>query len=583
MKEQLIIFKRVFREILVGNGKALSIIIMIGFICAIFEILSIGMIIPIISITLESGNEFNAILLTIVNKFISIENNHDLLILVAICFSITVFIGAFMRTYLIYIQSKFSTTLIHDVNIKIYESIFRRKYVDHVKLDSSELISTIVTKVNQVAYQVLVPLIHFMSQIIIILFISTTLIYINASIFFIMLSILAFVYFFIIKSVSKKLDEIGKSFSSSSNMMSSLVRDAVLGFREIVLLKKETFFENRFEKSDYALRRSQHLSNIFTNAPRILIESVIIFLLMTYVIISVLYSSSNENILFVAEIAAIVYGAQKLIPLFNRVYQDWAQISANLKPMEDVLDLYINHHNPIKNLKNNHEDHPPEEITFSNMIKCEDLSFNYSTKQEKLISKLNFSIKKNEWFCIFGPTGCGKSTLLDLIAGLIEPKKGKILIDGIKLNSSNIRSWQNKISYVSQKIFLLNGTIAENVAFGFKKEEIDNDRVIECLQTSELMKDINGFEANIQTFVGENGKTLSGGQIQRLGIARALYINKEIMILDEATSSLDHKNESKILTNIKNKHSNSMTIIAITHKKQILENFNNVLNMEKSN
>ncbi len=365
--------------------------------------------------------------------------------------------------------------------------------------------------------------------------------------------------------------------------MSSLVRDAVLGFREIVLLKKETFFENRFEKSDYKLRRSQHLSNILTNAPRILIESIIIFLLIFYVIISVLYSSSTNNILFLAEIAALVYGAQKLIPLFNRVYQDWAQISANLKPMEDVLDLNINHHNLIKYIKNNHEGHSPEEITFTNMIKCEDLSFNYSTKQEQLISKLNFSIKKNEWYCIFGPTGCGKSTLLDLIAGLLEPKKGKILVDGIKLSSRNIRSWQNKISYVSQKIFLLNGTIAENVAFGFKKEEIDNNRVIECLQTSELMKDILGFEANIHTFVGENGKTLSGGQIQRLGIARALYINKEIMILDEATSSLDHKSENKILMNIKKKHSNSMTIIAITHKKQILENFHNVLNMEKSN
>ena len=177
-------------------------------------------------------------------------------------------------------QSRFSTKIINDVNEKIYRAMFLRNYLEHISTDSSEVISAISVKVNQVSYTVIVPMINIISQTIIAIFIAGALIYINTKLFFIVFVILSLIYYFFIRAVSKRLNKIGLEYSRANNQIVSLVKDAVFGFREILILKKQDYFRENFVLSDWKLRNAQHWANVFQSSPRVLIESFVICLLI---------------------------------------------------------------------------------------------------------------------------------------------------------------------------------------------------------------------------------------------------------------------------------------------------------------
>ncbi len=577
---RLEIIKRVYREVLKNHLLSIFFIIFLSVICGFLEIFSIGMLIPIVSITLETDNVLNETLLAYVNLFFNLKDESQLIIILVSVFSLLVIFSAIMRVILLVKQSRFSVMIINKVNEKIYKSMFMRNYLDHVKSDSSEVISAISVKVNQVSYTVIVPMINIMSQTIIAIFIAGALIYINIKLFLLVFMILSFIYYFFIRAVSKRLNKIGEEYSRANNQIVSHVKDAVFGFREILILKKQNYFRENFVLSDWNLRNAQHWANVFQSSPRVLIESIVICMLIFFIILTINLTQDLNKFLFFSEIAALIFGAQKLIPIFNREYQDWANIEANLVPMIDVLDMQKSSTlgNVLTEVEKDEDN--LQEIKLDNKILFDSICFNYDDKHESLIENLSFEIKKNEWFCIFGPTGCGKSTLMDIIVGLIEPNSGKVKIDNIVLNNGNSELWHSKIAYVSQKIYLLNGTIIENIAFGSSLKEIDTEKVKESLLQANLLQDVENFKDGINTIVGEDGATLSGGQIQRLGLARALYLDREVLILDEATSSLDNKTEEIILTNLKNLSKNNKTIIAITHKKNTLEFYDRVLYLQ---
>ncbi len=578
---KLKIIKRIYREVLKYQWLSISLIIFLSVICGFLEIFSIGMLIPIVSITLETDNVWSETLLANVNLFFNINDKSQLLILLVSLFSIFVIFSAIMRVLLLVKQSRFSTKIINNVNENIYKSMFMRNYLDHVKSDSSEVISAISVKVNQVSYTVIVPMINIVSQTIIAIFIAGALIYINTKLFFLVFVILSFIYYFFIRIVSERLNKIGEEYSRANNQIVSLVKNAVFGFREILLLKKQNYFRENFVLSDWKLRNAQHWGNVFQSSPRIMIESLVICMLIFFIILTITLNQDLNIFLFFSEIAALIFGAQKLIPIFNREYQDWANIEANLVPMVDVLDMQKSStpRNVITTTEKDEDNF--QDIKLENKILFDSIYFKYNDKHESLIENLSFEIKKNEWFCIFGPTGCGKSTLLDIIVGLIQPNQGKVKVDDIVLDNRNSHLWHSKIAYVSQKIYLLNATILENIAFGSNLKDIDYEKAKKSLLNANFLQDVEKFKDGLNTIVGENGATLSGGQIQRLGLARALYLNREVLILDEATSSLDNKTEKIVLTNLRNLSRNDKTIIAITHKRNTLEFYDKVLYLQE--
>ena len=209
-----------------------------------------------------------------------------------------------------------------------------------------------------------------------------------------------------------------------------------------------------------------------------------------------------------------------------------------------------------------------ENILFNNQISLNKISYAYPNSTKYILNNVDFSLKNKSIFAIAGKSGSGKTTLINLMMGLLIPSKGEIFIDNDTLNSNNISSYQEMIGFVSQKTTIINGTIKENICFGSKDYSLDDFK--KSIKLAELESFINKQKNKTDTIIGEDGSTISGGEIQRIGIARALLNNPKILILDEATNALDKKTEELILETMK-KLSRELTVIIVSHDKKVLD------------
>jgi ATP-binding cassette, subfamily B, bacterial PglK len=222
----------------------------------------------------------------------------------------------------------------------------------------------------------------------------------------------------------------------------------------------------------------------------------------------------------------------------------------------------------------------PEPMAFQKEINLKNISFRYFDNTPWVINNVNLNIKKGSRVGFIGETGAGKSTLLDIIMGLLEVTNGSILIDNIAVTKENFRSWQGHIAHVPQDIFLIDGTIEENIAFGVKNNMINHDRVVKSLEQARIKGMVESWEDKYKTFVGERGIRLSGGQRQRIGIARALYKQASVLIFDEATNALDNKTEQLVMESIEDLDSD-LTILIIAHRLSTLKGCNQIVELSK--
>ncbi len=257
-------------------------------------------------------------------------------------------------------------------------------------------------------------------------------------------------------------------------------------------------------------------------------------------------------------------GAQRLLPILQQAYSAWSSIRGAEASLEDILDLLKRESDLLE------EKNTTENLEFLNKIKFIKVNFKYKKDSKEIFKKIDFEIPKGSRVGFVGETGSGKSTLLDLISGLLKPSDGDIFIDDKKLDKFNMRAWQNKISFVPQDIFLVDDSVKENIIFGSHKI-FNQDKLNQVIEISQLSSFINSLPKKIDTYVGERGSRLSGGQLQRIGIARALYNDSEILILDEATSALDDKTELDLMEEI-NKLDKNLTILIIAHRLSSLKN-----------
>jgi ABC-type multidrug transport system fused ATPase/permease subunit len=261
--------------------------------------------------------------------------------------------------------------------------------------------------------------------------------------------------------------------------------------------------------------------------------------------------------------------AQRILPLVNQSYFSYTCMRGQQASFEDILNLLSESEIPKPVIN--------ETLDFKNKIHLNQVSFGY-LKNQTVLNNLTLSIKKGEKIGVVGKTASGKSTLADLVTCLLKIDTGSIKIDDKTLNINNYHLWQKKISYVSQAIFLTDSTIAQNIAFGEGKSDIDYARVEECAKKSQLEESINILDKKYYTVVGEKGVKLSGGQRQRLAIARALYRKCEFLVLDEATSALDTETEKLVMNSIMHLDE-SITMLIIAHRTSTLAGCDRVVEL----
>jgi len=530
---------------------------------SLIEVVGVGIIMPFIAV----ATDFSKIYSNEYFKFFYDLFHFNCAISFVVVFGVVLILFYIFRSlinlFYFYMLAKFSQGRYHILAYRLFENYLGMHYIDFINKNSSNLTKTIITEASNLV-NLISNILFMMSEISVTLLIYGLLLWVNWKMTILLTLFLLVNIFLLKKFVSTKIKTAGEIRNDMQQKFYEIIISSFGNFKIIKLKGNDDEVLDKFGKASFGFAKANITNATLSQFPRLFLEAVGFSLVAIIVIYLVLrYHSDIKGALPI--LSMFVLGLYRLMPSVNRIYSSYNQILFRLKSLEIMHNDLI--YEP-ENLGN-------EDITFNKKIELKNITFSYEENKD-ILKDINLTIKKGEKVGIVGESGSGKSTLIDLIIGLYKPKNGQILIDENELNEKNLKSWRKKIGYIPQSIYLFDGSIAENVAFG---EKMDEKRVKEVLKLANLLDFLEKHHQGIKTRVGENGVKLSGGQKQRVAIARALYNNPDILVLDEATSALDNETEKKIMDEIY-KIGENKTMIIIAHRVSTLDRCNRIIKIE---
>lgn len=469
-----------------------------------------------------------------------------------------------INLFYFYLLARFSQGRYHLLAYRLFENYLGLSYRDFIERNSSEINKAIINEAANLT-GLLSALLFMMSEVFVIIFIYSLMIYVNWKITFLLTMFLCLNAFFLIKVISPRIKKAGHERVYHQQRFYEIISKSLGNFKLMKLKSNSSEILDKFAKASFGFAKSNIKNQTFTQFPRLFLEAIG-FSLVIFIVVYLIYKYQRDISAALPLISMFVLGLYRLMPSVNRILSSYNQILF----LKAALDIVHN------DLMYKNEELGEENIEFNNKIEMKNVSFEY-IKDKPVLQNVNLTIKKGESIAIIGESGSGKSTLLDILIGLYKPLKGKIMVDENEISETNVKSWRKKIGYIPQTIYLFDGTVAENVVFG---DETDKERVVEVLKQANIYNFLEKFHDGINTKVGENGIKLSGGQKQRIAIARALYNDPEVLVLDEATSSLDNNTEEKIMEEIY-QISAEKTLIIVAHRLSTIERCEKVYKLEQ--
>ena len=537
---------------------------------SMFEVISIGAVIPFLGVMIEPSKIFELPAAQPFIQFLGVDQPIQIILPISALFAIAVLLSGAMRLILLWASVRFGFTLGADFSVGIFTQVINQPYIAHTKQNSSDIISAISIKIEQVINGVVISVLNMISSFIIFTAIITILIIINPSASLIAILFFSALYVFFYLYVKQKLKVNSSNITRASSSLMKILQEGLGGIRDIIINGNQQFYRSIFWRADLVFRKSLGNTLFLTNSPRYFMETfgVLLIVLLAYMLSTQGEKSFADGI---PVLGALALGAQRLLPVMQVLYNSWGNIKGTHFVLEEVLG-FLNL-NDTKTMNVIHDD-----CTFEKNIRLKDVSFGYDENSLPAINNINIDIKKGDCIGIIGKTGSGKSTLFDILMGLLDPTHGTLEVDENVITSSNRRAWQSRIAHVPQNIYLSDSTIEENIAFGIPVEEIDSSLVRRAAISANIDSVVNEWPLKYKTILGERGIRLSGGQRQRIGIARALYKQADVLFLDEATSSVDTTTESSIMKAIE-KLGNDVTLIIIAHRITTLKNCSRILEL----
>jgi ATP-binding cassette, subfamily B, bacterial PglK len=540
-------------------------------ISSIAEIVSIGAVVPFLGV-LISPEKFleNAAFYNLI-KILNINADHDIRLLITTLFCALAISAMISRILLLWLNIKYSHLVGSEISCDVYSYTLNQPYAEHALQNSSEVISAITNKISATVNVIgqsltLVTSLVLIFLVTIILFIASPLVALAA------ITIPVGIYIIIAFFTRIRLRNNGVNISREQIKVIKILQEGLGSIRDVILGKNQSLYIKLYEKSDRRLRAAQGNSDFIGICPRYFIEAIGI---LTIAILAYNLNNNNNNFIdTVPVLGALALGAQRLLPAIQQVFGAWSTIRS-LQPQVETTLIILNKH--LANIK---KFSITKNIKFEKSITLSNISFKYSIRDDLVLDGITLDIPKGKKIALVGSTGSGKSTLTDIIMGLLDPTSGCIYIDNFKISDLEIPRWQNSISHVPQSIYLIDGSIAENIALGVPSELIDKNLVTDAASRAHLNDLIDMRAGGLDTIVGERGVRLSGGQRQRIGIARALYKSTPLLILDEATSALDNSTERLVMESIQSLDK-SITIIIIAHRLTSIKDCDLIIELHK--
>lgn len=550
--------------------KSIIFLIILSFCSIIFESISIGLLVPLAGAFLNKdyleNSEFFQNLAQITEDFIpsSIYTN-DSFFLIILTFYIIIFLFRhFFIFFFHYKKNFFNVEIKKNLSGYLTKKYLVMPYDFFNNQNSSYLMRNVNSNVDLFSSNV-INIITMAGDLITMITILTILLIFSFKVTLIASVILIIIGFLISYFSKKTIYKLSHDRQNYVQRSIQILKQSFEGIKEVKLFNKEKVFANNYANEYGNLARVDAISDLIVIIPRIIIELLLFF----FVVFFIVYFTSKENFSnlenYLPIIILYIGAIYRLMPYANKLIMGIQQLKFAMAPTEVIFSQleYLDKHE----IKNQNEKKNKVKLNFSYEILINDISFSYSNK--KILNNLSLKILKNEIIGLVGESGSGKSTLVDLICGLRRAESGNIFLDGKDINQ-NIIGWQKLIGYVPQQVYILDDTLENNIAFGSPKYEIKNDLIIKSLFDSGLGQFYEDRGKDTTINIGEKGSKLSGGQIQRIGIARALYNDPDILILDESTSSLDWSTEERILNTLKELKDKGKTIIIVSHKIKTL-------------
>ena len=557
-------------KILTKQEKKIGLLLLVFMLVSmLMETLGIGLIVPALGLISNPTIFQNSTLLNNVIVFLEIKNNSQL-ILYTLGFMLFVYsIKSIFQAYLIWKQTNYSYNLQERLSNSLFEKYLNEEYIILVNKNSSHLIQNITREVD-LFNTVVSSSLNLLSEIFIIIGLIVLLFTNEPTGTFFVVSILGLAGFIFHSITKKKILKWGYERQVYEKERLKNLNEGFGGIKDIKLLGRESYFINKFKTSNKGTARVGRLQAVIFQIPKLWLELLGIIGLFTIISTMILRGSKPEEIFPI--LGLFTATAFKLIPSMNKIISALQTIKYGIPALGSLSkELESNETNDqLQNIPKLNTD------KFSSSLILENITFSYN--ERKVLNNTKLEITKGDYIGIIGPSGAGKSTLADIILNLLKPQSGKIYFNNIDILEKKIKL-TTTIGYVPQNIFLADTSIIENIAFGIESAFIDLDRIKASINDSQLSDLIYSLPEKEYTIIGERGVKLSGGQRQRIGIARALYNNPEILLFDEATSSLDPATESEVMKSIHTLYG-VKTIIIITHRMSTLEKCDKIYKIE---
>lgn len=573
------ILKKSYSILSKKERRELIYVLIISLLAAILESLSLIAIATFFAYLSDvgrvDGNYFINLIYQVLNGF---DNSRDeLTVVIGVLTFLFLLVTSGISFYSQFLINYFTEMRRHTIGKRLLCLYIKMPYEFFSTRHSGDLTKSILSEADQFVVQILRPILITSSRVFILFLLLTTLLLSNISfavficLFF--LGIFGGAYWF----VQSKLKKYGLERVEKNKERFITASDAILGIKEIKLFGVQDFFIERFSKPSFLFcklrARATSLSQVMGDISEPIMFGTLLLIVIFFINKDYDSGESVKNILPSLTFYALV--ALKIKPAALAIYSGMTKLASNLSTVDVIYEDFL--------AKSSVKEHKPLHKIFSlkSNLGARNISFKYSSSDRPILQNINFQIPFGGFYAIVGSTGSGKSTLVNILLGLIKPTTGNVIVCDDILDNFDVRVLRENIGYVPQSIFLINGTVTENIAFGMSGDQIDADLVVQCSKMAHLHEFIvNELPLGYATRIGENGSNLSGGQRQRLGIARALYRKPNYLILDESTSALDPLTENKVMESLR-AFIGQATLIVITHRYETLKNCDGIIFLDK--
>tara|TARA_B110000037_G_scaffold68420_1_gene82848 strand:- start:694 stop:2424 length:1731 start_codon:yes stop_codon:yes gene_type:complete len=520
------------------------------------EVISIGSIGAVVLFVIDLEKYLHLIPDFLVKNYLEDLDKVQILYFVGFFMFLTILIKNIFLLYYAFFENTLRRSIAGYHSKLLFSNFINESYLEHTMTSSSEKQNDILNQSSKCS-DFIFYLMTFIKEflIAIILVISLLIFNLKASLSLITLSLVLSLIFYLFSG--KKVKRVGEIAKEKESALIEIVKNTFNGFKIIILFGKKNFYEKKFNETILSKYKYEIWQQTIQKIPRLFFELVfagtIIFILISFVKIE----DDIKNILSFLVFLSLI--SIRLLPIFVNLNVVLSSLKYYERPVEDLFKV-LSEKKVFSSKKINKNNHKFQNI---NSIEIENLSFDYKNKNLQILDNISFKLNLGNIYAFAGKTGAGKSTLLDLITGILEPSNGSVLVNGLGI-SNNIENWQSNVGYVPQDNFLLNDSILKNICF--LDENPDLQKFNKAIEQAELKEFINSLPDKEKTIVGDQGLRISGGQKQRLGLARSLYEKKTLLAFDEATSALDNETEYNILKTL-GKLKKEKIIIIIAHRE----------------